>query len=698
MLKKAKWIQASGSLGGSAPLFRKEFHLDAIQNAHIAICGLGFYTLEINGRRVSDELMTPPFTAYDKRVQYQVYDVTKYLNFGENVIEVVCGNGWYNVQDADTWGFEKAPWKASPKMICRLDVDGECFLVSDSSWKVAASKTVYNSLRCGETYDAAKQITCFSSAVVARGPGGILQQQTMPPVKLQEVIPGERIFPHIYDFGKSITGNVEITIEGPRGADVKLQYSERIRSDGTVDRQELGAYVKADRFAEDHFLLKGEGEETWHGEFTFHGFRYVRIYSTAPIKVITVKARDFRTDLIAAGGFTCDNETLNHLHQACVRALQTNFVHIPMDCPHREKNGWTADAMLSSFQGLYNFDIKASYLKYLDDIVDTQRPNGAICCIAPTCGWGYQWGSGATWDATLFVLPWNIYRFTGDLGVIRRYYPAMENYLEFLETQSDNDIFLNGLGDWCPPEEAPPCDASMMVTCYAKHIFDLFAEMSALIGNTQQEHYAKKRANEIRKAFAERFLNTHVPGQTFYAALVYFDMVEDKQWAADRLAKCVKLVNGHICAGIFGAYMVPIVLRDHGYFDLAWDMVCKEEYPGWIYLMSQCHGTMGEQWRGHQSLDHHMFTAVDGFIQGSLSGLCAESSDAGFKTVRLKPHFPKGIGEFSFWHQTENGKIEIAWDAKSYRVTIPEGIQGTVELGGSTHCLQSGENVFSVEG
>ena len=697
MFENAKWIENPGCAGNCAPLFRKTLQLSEVKNAEIAVCGLGFYVLTINGQRVSDELLTPPFTAYDKHVLYQIYDITECLVPGENVIELICGNGWFNPQVPVVWGFEHVGWKAAPKVICQVTVNGACVLVSDSSWETTGSKTTFNSIRSGETYDAAMKVQNFHNAIIARGPGGVLVPQKMPPVKLQGSYIGKRIFSRIYDFGQSITGNVEITVQGSAGAMVKIRYSERIRSDGSLDREEVSAYVKSDRFAEDQYLLKGDGEETWHGDFSFHGFRYVKLLYPDTVKILSVKARDMHTDIAVAGDFSCNIDTINLLHKACVRALLTNYIHIPMDCPHREKNGWTADAMLSSFQALYNLDMKESYLKWLDDIVDTQRPNGAVCCIAPTCGWGYQWGSGATWDAALFVLPWNIYRFTGDISVISRYYPAMEAYLAFLETQSDNDIFTNGLGDWCPPEEAPPCDASMMVTCYAKHIFDLFAQMSALLGNEDQENYAKRRSEEIRKAFLQTFLKTHIPGQTFYAALVYFDMVEDKQWAADRLAESVKQAEGHICAGIFGAHMVPIVLRDYGYFDLAWDMVCKEEYPGWIYLMNQCHGTMGEQWRGNQSLDHHMFTSVDGFIQASLSGLCAEQCDPGFQTVRLKPYFPKGVGKFSFWHRTVLGILQITWDKNNYCVTVPEGIRGTLEINGDTHCLRTGENVFVIK-
>lgn len=697
MFERAKWIENPGCPSEWAPVFRKKFRLQEAQQVDIAICGLGFYVLEVNGKRVSEELLTPPFTTYDKRVLYQVYDITEYVTLGENIIEVTCGNGWYNQQEADGWDFQHAVWKSAPQMICQVNVDGVCYLVSDTSWETTKSRTIFNSHRLGETYNAAMEVQGFHCVSIAKGPGGILEKQTMPAVKLQGTYEGKEIFPYIYDFGQSITGNVEIKVQGQPGDWVTILYSERLRDDGTIDRENIKQHVYSKRFAQDDYLLKGEGEENWHGEFSFHGFRYVQLQHPATVKILSITARDMHTDLLVAGDYTCDNENINRLHQACVRALLTNYVHIPMDCPHREKNGWTADAMLSSFQALYNLDMKESYKKWLDDIVDCQKPNGAIPCIAPTSLWGYQWGSGITWDATLFVLTWNIYQFTGDISIIERYYPAMEKYLGFLESQSDNDIFTIGLGDWCAPVKSVQCDDRALLTCYAKHVFDLFARMSELLGLEKNKAYASRRAVEIREAFQREFVGKHVPCQTYYAALVYFDMVEDKEAAAEELVKVVKQAEGHIHAGIFGAYMVPIVLRDYGYFELAWDMVCKEDYPGWIYMMNKCHGVMGEEWLGGSSLDHHMFTAVDGFIQESLSGLRMECGEAGFKQIHLKPYFPKDLGEFSFWHKLEEGKIEISWDRNSYRVVIPEGISGTVELKGKTYGLQTGENIFLIE-
>lgn len=696
MLEKAKWIENRGCPNECAPIFRKYFMLQDAKEVEIAICGLGFYVLEVNGNRVTEDLLTPPFTTYDKSILYQVYDITDYVNQGENKIEVICGNGWYNQQESDGWDFDHAAWKATPKMICQVNAGGECILVSDTSWETAKSRYIFNSLRLGESYNATIDVQDFHGAQIARGPGGVLKRQTMPAVKLQGTYEGKEIFPRIYDFGQSITGNVEITVQGNRDDWVTILYSERLRGDGTVDREGIKQHVFSQRFAQDDYFLRGDDEETWHGEFAFHGFRYVELQHSPSTKIISVTARDMHTDLSVVGDYNCDNQNINQLHQASVRALLTNYVHVPMDCPHREKNGWTADAMLSSFQALYHLDLKEAYMKWLDDIVDCQRANGAIPCIAPTSLWGYGWGSGITWDATLFVLVWNLYQFTGDVTIVEKYYPAMKLYLGYLETQSDDDIFTIGLGDWCPPKECVPCDDRVLLTCYAKHVVDLFAQMSALLGYSENEAYAKRRSLEIKEAFGKEFIGKHAPCQTYYAALVYFDMVDDKQQAAEILADTVRQANGHVQAGIFGAHMIPLVLRDYGFFDLAWDMVCKEEYPGWLYLMNQCHGAMGEQWRGSQSLDHHMFTAVDGFIQGSLSGLYMERFEAGMTHICLKPYFPKGMNEFSFWHETEKGIIQIRWDRQSYSVTVPEGITGTVELNQQTYPLQSGENTFAI--
>lgn len=695
MLEKAKWIYNPCCNPQTAPVFKKTFTLGAFSTAKIAVCGVGFYVLLVNGERVSDELLTPPFTAYDKKLLYQVYDLSDRLVVGENTVEITCGNGWFNELESTSWDFDHAAWKATPRAICEIEVDGKTALVTDSSWQTAESKTVFNSLRCGETYDARKEIKDYESACIARAPGGILLPQEMPPVRLKGLYEGKEIFPHVFDFGRSIAGNVELRVRGKKGRVLELQYSERLRDDYTPDNDAIRAssHVMSNRFACDTYILKGEGEEVWHGNFSFQGFRYVTIeWLPADVEIISLTARDMHTDLQEIGGYVCDNPRINQLHAAVLRSTLTNYMHIPTDCPHREKNGWTADAMLSSYQTLYNFDMKAAYLKWLDDLVDTQRPNGAVSCIAPTSVWGYQWGSGITWDVPLFVMPWNIYLFTGDKDVLARYREPMRKYLSFLDTQADDDIFTIGLGDWCAPVATPVIDTRAILTCYAKKAYDIYAAVSAIFGDAQEEARAKKRSAEIRAAFQKEFVGKHHDAQTYYAALVYFDFVDDKQAAADKLARVVQAADGRINAGIFGALIVPEVLRDYGYFDLAWEMITKEGYPSWFYMLDKCSGTLAEYWECSKSLDHHMFSTVDAFIHGSLSGLRTSEASAGFERVCLKPYFPKGMNEFSAHYTIRGEKLEISWDKDAYRVLLPENIEATAEIGGKTYRLKAGEN------
>lgn len=704
MFEKAKWI-ASEYDEGAASLFRKVFTVSKFERAEIAVVGLGFYTLTINGERVSDELLTPPFTAYDKRVIYQTYDVTNALKVGENVAEIECGHGWYAMIEPDTWGFERAPWISEPKAIAQLTIDGKTALVTDSSWTSVKSRTRYNSLRCGETYDATVERKEIGAVHVCHSPGGELVRQCSPAVKLSEIRAGElvesredgELVTELYDFGASVTGNAELVAVGDRGDEVRILYCEKRGEGVQLNRSEIDVYVRCkggSRFAEDRYILGGDGEERWHGEFAFHGFRYAWVSRPRSTKIILLTARGFNTQLNRRGDYECDDERINALHAACLRSTLTNFIHIPTDCPHREKNGWTADAFLSSYQTVYNFDVKDAYVKWLDDIVDTQRPSGQISCIAPTCGWGYEWGDGVTWDAALFVIPWNIYLFYGDKSVLERYASPMKKYLAYLEKTTDDDVFSIGLGDWCPTPGAALIETSAILTCFAKKVYDIYSAACEALGNESEAARAAKRSQEIKKAFNARF-NNHSPAQGYYAAIVWFDMTDDKQSAADELARLVK-ADGQLNGGIFSAMIVPEVLRDYGYFDLAWSLVTREEYPSWLNMLSDGSGTLWERWDGKDSRNHHMFSTVDAFAFSSLTGLRADSARAGFESFTLRPYFPSGINAFKAYFELGCGKVTVERDGSKFKVGVPRGVTASIELGGEIKSLAAGENVFDI--
>ncbi len=97
---KAQWIEPDlvedVNASNPSPMLRRTFSLKGpIESARLYVTCHGLYETQINGRRVGDQVLTPGWTTYDKRLQYQTYDVTALVQAGENAIGVTLGDGWF---------------------------------------------------------------------------------------------------------------------------------------------------------------------------------------------------------------------------------------------------------------------------------------------------------------------------------------------------------------------------------------------------------------------------------------------------------------------------------------------------------------------------------------------------------------------------------------------------------------------------
>ena len=699
----AKWIENTACPPDTAPIFQKTFTVNrSFSNAALYISGVGFYVCSINGRRIGDALLAPAFAAYDKTVYYNVYDVSEYLLPGENRIEVTLGNGWFNEQQPDDWLFHEAAWKNNPQLICELLLDGRPVLVSDSSWLCGLTRITYNSLRFGETYDASMaEPTDFHPARVSRGAGGLLKEQRIPHIRLQEIIAPIAALPVpdgsiIYDFGVNLAGNVEIRASGSRGGKITILYAELLAPDGTLDRTSLRSSTKlANRFQQDEYILSGEGEEVWHSEFGYNGFRYAQVLCENA-ELTGISARCFHTDLPRAGRFDIDHPLAANIQNALLRSTRTNFHHMPTDCPHREKNGWTGDAHLSCEQALFNFDMKEAYIKWMGDLIDSQRPNGELPGIATTCGWGYNWGNGPTWDLALFEISWQTYLYTGDSEILSLCIEPMERYLSFLEFTTDHGVWRNALGDWCAPAEAPAWPREILVTAYARRAFELYAKAAAALGKAAEAENARKRADEIRAEFIRRFTGRDIPDtQAYLALLLAFNLSDEpKERLIARLEKAIDAADGHMMCGIFGVKLLYNVLTDNDRFDLAWRLLNADGYPGWSDMLSRCPSTLSETWTCDASLNHHMYSSIGDWFYKGVAGFHLDEAQPGFRHVFLRPHVPEGVNFFRAEHAAPMGLMSVEWSAGRLTIVIPEGSSATLSWQGNTHALSFGTHVF----
>lgn len=158
---KARFITPEETDSGASSkgyLMRKEFIPDGeIESARIYSTALGLYELFVNGCRVGDDLLTPGWTAYKKRLQYQTYDVTDLLKNGINAIGAVLGCGWYKGDLAGWTGKRNIYGNKNAlllQMLIRYKDGREQLLLSDESWKASDGPILYSEIYHGETYDA----------------------------------------------------------------------------------------------------------------------------------------------------------------------------------------------------------------------------------------------------------------------------------------------------------------------------------------------------------------------------------------------------------------------------------------------------------------------------------------------------------------------------------------------------------------
>ncbi len=716
---QGQWIgRTTDSNSLPAPLLRRAFTLEGkIKQARAYICGLGYYELHINGKKIGDHLLDPGYTRYDKRALYVTYDVTDALRRGRNALGVILGNGWYNVQTRAVWDFHKAPWRAAPKLLMQLRVeytDGRVETIgTDSRWTTCTGPITFSSIYGGETYDARAEKpgwdtpdyddSGWSTAESASPPGGKLAAQMMPPIKADESIkpvkltePQPGVF--VFDLGQNLAGFAELRLRAPAGTRVVMKYGERLGKDGMLDRADIQQHVvKVDtnqQYQTDTYLFKGTSRITHHASrFTYHGFQYVEVTGFPGKPTLdSLRGVFVHSAIPVAGEFECSNPLLNKIWRAGRWAYLSNLQGIPTDCPHREKNGWTGDAHLAAEQGLFNYAPAAAYTKWINDLGDEQRATGELPGIVPTSGWGYKWGNGPAWDSAFLLIPFYLYQYCGDTKVLCDHYEGMKRYVDYLTSKAKDGIVDIGLNDWAPFKTKTPADITS--TAYYYCDAQIVALAAGLMKNEADARKYSELAASIKKAFNEKFYHpdTGLYGngsQTSLSCALYQGLVEpaNKARVLNSLVAAVEKSNGHIDTGILGAKYLLNALLENGRADVAYRVASQSDLPSWGWWIEQGATTLWEQWDGSESRNHIMFGDISAWFYKALAGINLDPAAPAFKHFIIQPSLVGDLTSAKASYDSVRGRIVSDWRIENGRldlkVTIPVNTTATVSVPGA---------------
>ena len=692
VLKETKefWAKAD-TLSRRSIILRRSFKpWKTIKKAELRICGLGFYELTINNKKVGDAEFAPLWSDYDKSIFYNLYDVTSYLQLGDNEIRVLLGNGFYNEQGGR---YHKLRISFGPPtlkfFLYVIYEDGmRERLLSDESWEWTPSPIVFNSIYGGEDYDARIEPTDWKPVVIQEAPKGLLRKQIAKSVKIMEQFPVKKTLRKdslmVLDMGQNLAGYPEITVSGKPGQYLKITPAETLTPEGLCNQKQTGRphYYT--------YILKGEGKETWHPRFSYYSYRYLQI--EGDIKVLKdIKSCFIYNSAQRIGEFECSNPLINDTHKLIDRAIRSNWQAVWTDCPAREKLGWLEQDWLNGEALVYNYDAQSMIEQTMQNIVDAQHEDGSMPEIAPeytqfTGSWAKPFQESPEWGGAIIALPMLYWQHYGDLSLAREYYEPMKRYINYLASQDSVYILKMGLGDWYDygPGRAGFSQNTPMPLVATAHYYQWMCYMYVLakqLGKRDEAYAFNQRAENIRQAFNREFYDakrkTYGTGSQCSLALpLYLKLVPEKDYQAV-LQNLIKDIHAHgdrLTTGDVGNRYLFYTLAKNGYRELLYKMLNHYDVPGYGYQIKKGQTTLTEQWNPDHgaSMNHFMMAHIENLLIPDLLGIQRNGD-----LIEIAPH---PVGDLTWCKgstMSAQGKVSVSWKIKKDKfimdIDIPEG-------------------------
>ncbi|WMJ89584.1 alpha-L-rhamnosidase [Anaerocolumna sp. MB42-C2] len=720
------------------PVLRKSFKLiKRVKSARIYISAMGLYELHFNGQIVGDYVLTPGWTSYNNRIQYQCYDVTNLLLINENTIGIRLGDGWHNGEisfnhQIHTYGENIG---AIAQLMITYEDDTEDTVVTDATWKTADSGVLFSEIYDGEIYDGNKEpdgwnINGFDDThwekvvilnrtkanLVGTINEGTKRIEEIKPIAIIKTPSGETLI----DMGQNMAGWVKVTVSGRQGDKVHLKHGEVLDGNGNF-------YFDNIRLAKQEtcYTLTGKGVEVLEPHFTFQGFRYIKILEfPGEAAIDNFTGVVIHTDMEPTAKFSCSNPLINQLWHNLVWGQKGNFIDVPTDCPQRdERLGWTGDAQIFCRTACFNFGADSFFTKWLEDVKADQFYNGAIPFVVPNvlptdwsflteCQLGFEQTSAA-WGDVITVCPWTLYLCYGDKQILEKSYPAIEKYVAYIrngyKNGSGNPFIWDWgpqLGDWLALDHSEgsyrgATEESFVATAYYANTVKILCKCAKVLRKEKDVITYSNLYESIVMNFKKTFMKDGIilqNTQTSQIIPLEFGLLEGEEvnFAVEKLVKLLKENNYHLTTGFIGTPYLCHVLSKNGYSEIAYRLLMQTDYPSWLYQILKGATTIWEHWDGKKpddtfwspnmnSFNHYAYGAIGDWLYRVVAGIEIDEEYPGYKHLIIKPSINDCIQNVTCEYESVYGKIISKWEigednTVDMLVRVPANTVGTIYL------------------
>lgn len=711
---QAKWICPQQDMGDVCPVFRRRWMTQReVASAQLVVTAVGVYEARLNGERVGTFVLAPGWTSYEKRLQYQIYEITKLLK-EKNELEIIVGKGWAR---SPMPGFaeneEKQRRQAQPAaLLAEIRItyaDGTKEVIgTEEGWECAESPVRFSEIYDGERYDAGFVPEMWENAKELDRDFGNLIPQEGEEIREMERVQARTVFvtpagETVVDFGQIVTGYVEFSVEAEKGQQVRILHGEVLDAKGNFYRDNYrGAKAELCYTCRDGF-------QTWHPGLTFFGFRYLKLEEfPGEAKREQFTAIAVYSNLKQTGSLRCGVPLLNHLFSNIFWGQKGNFLDVPTDCPQRdERLGWTGDAQVFVKTASYNYDVEKFFTKWLHDLAADQFENGAVGHVVPDYLQNPQ--ASAAWGDAAAICPWQIYQTYGDPKILKDQFDSMKKWVDYITGATTTPNLWTGgshYGDWLGLD-APSgsykgsSDEDLIASAFYAHSTELLVQAGHVLGEDVTEY------ERLHQNIVETFRKTYPTyrTQTEYTVAIWFGLADDEETAAAQLAELVEKDGCQLRTGFVGTPYLLHVLSRYGYTKLAYTLLLRTEYPSWLYPVTKGATTIWEHWDGimqdggfwsadMNSFNHYAYGSVADWVYEEAAGI--RPLKPGFAKAQIAPKPDERLGWLDVSIRTRNGLVRSKWtaDASGVRYEIETEMPARIIIGKTVHEVLKGSYTF----
>lgn len=719
MINRAKWIGIPDGEICDTIEFRRNICISKqVKKAVLKTTAIGVYCAFIDDVKIGDEVLTPGWTNYKKRVFYRENDVTDIIK-NNSTLKIICGKGWA----VGRMGADDSRVQYSDKILCGYSLETEYtdgsrdVFLSDENTEVWTSQIRYSDIYNGETLDLTyvpeklgnARTAEYDTEIVPHSGEKIVEHGSIRPAKHITTPKGENVI----DFGQNLTGYVRIKIKGNKGDEILFRHAEILDFDGNFYTENLR---KAKN--EIKYVLSGN-DDILYPKLSFQGFRYICLDKyPGEIDLNCFEAIPVYSDIKRTGSFVCGYDKLNKLYENIIWGQRDNFLDIPTDCPQRdERLGWTGDAQIFVKTAAMNYNVEKFFEKWLWDLRSEQTKDGAVPSVVPDCMKAFDMLISAAWGDCAVIVPWEIYRAYGNRQILCDSFESMKKWVEYMHNfGSEEFLWIGGkhYGDWLATDSSDGSykgitDDDFIASCFFAYSTSLLIKAGKEIGRdvSNYEIMYPKIIEKINERFIENGLPTSKT-QTACAMAICFDICEDKNIIGEMLCGLIEKAGGKLTTGFVGTPYLLQALTETGHSDVAYELLLNEGYPSWLYAVNHGATTMWEHWDGIKedgsfwssdmnSYNHYAYGAVYGWIFENIGGI--RIKDAGYKSVAIKPIPDKRLKFSEVKIDTGNGTLRSFWEYREdmirYETEIPDNTKAEIILpDGRIYNVSGGRHIF----